>query len=174
MAVSESGTAHADGCTCTRCVGFAPGNDLAVRHGALRADAVIAAEPRTKAILAWIEETAVVGAPCDHMTELRLAIVYRRIELATSALDESDRAAGDRPVASYAGGKDWLPSLRADLDRWMSRATTLERELGRTPLSRAKLGLDLAATKRELSVIEYYEARERAGLPLFEDEETVE
>ena len=52
MAVSEAETTHGDGCACTRCVGFQPGNGVAVRHGALRADAVIAAEPRTKEILA--------------------------------------------------------------------------------------------------------------------------
>jgi hypothetical protein len=44
-------------------------------------------------------------------------------------------------------------------------------ELGLTPRSAAALGLDLARGERELSVLEYYEQRERAGLPLFEGEE---
>jgi hypothetical protein len=106
---------------------FEHGNEIAVTHGALRADAVIAAEPRTMELLAWMEETAVVGAPCDHMTELRLAIVYRRIELATAVLEESDRAAGDRPVASYAG----VP--------WRARSRRLVRPR-RRPRSRGRVG----------------------------------
>jgi hypothetical protein len=44
-------------------------------------------------------------------------------------------------------------------------------ELGLTPRSAAALGVDLVRGERELSVIEYYEARERAGLPLPDDEE---
>lgn len=44
-------------------------------------------------------------------------------------------------------------------------------DLGLTPRSAAALGLDLARGERELSVLEYYEQRERAGLPLFEGEE---
>jgi hypothetical protein len=42
-------------------------------------------------------------------------------------------------------------------------------ELGLTPRSAAALGLDLARGERELSVLEYYEQRERAGLPLFDE-----
>lgn len=153
MAVAEVATSeHGDDCACTRCAGFALGNDLAVRHGAHRADPVIASEPRTLEFLEWIEETQPVAAPCDRMVMVRLAITYRRIELAQNAITEADRNIGDKPIAAYAAAKEWLPSLRADLDRWMSRATSLERELGRTPASRAKLGLDLAATKRMLGV----------------------
>ena len=44
-------------------------------------------------------------------------------------------------------------------------------ELGLTPRSSAALGLDLARGERELSVLEYYEQRERAGLPPFDDQE---
>jgi chorismate mutase len=66
--------------------------------------------------------------------------------------------------------KEWLRSLRADLDRWMSRATSLERELGRTPASRARLGLDIALAKRAFSIVEYARAREEAGLPLYDDD----
>jgi hypothetical protein len=47
-------------------------------------------------------------------------------------------------------------------------------ELGLTPRSAAALGVDLARGERELSVIEYYEARERAGLPLYDNEEAAE
>jgi hypothetical protein len=42
-------------------------------------------------------------------------------------------------------------------------------ELGLTPRSSA--ALDLARGERELSVLEYYEQRERAGLPPFDDPE---
>lgn len=47
-------------------------------------------------------------------------------------------------------------------------------ELGLTPRSAASLGLDLARGERELSVLEYYEQRERAGLPLFDNQEADE
>ena len=137
---------------------FAPGNDFAVTHGAYRGDLVLTTEPRTQEILDWIEETQPVSAPCDRLTMLRLAVVYRRTELAVAALDEADRLAEGKPVASYAVGTEWLPRLRADLDRWMSRATSLERELGRTPASRARLGLDIASARRAMTVVELHEA----------------
>ena len=120
---------HGESCGCHRCVGARPGNQLARKHGAYRADIVVAAEPRTEEYLDWIRETRPIGAPCDEMCELRLAIVYWRSEQAVAAITEADEAVGDRPIASYAGGKTWLPQLRADLDRWMARATSLEREL---------------------------------------------
>jgi hypothetical protein len=137
---------------------FPPGNQAALTHGSYQADIVITTEPRTLEIFAWIEETQPVSAPCDRLTKLRLAVVYRRSELAVAAIDEADRLTAERPIAAYAVEKEWMPRLRADLDRWMSRATSLERELGRTPASRARLGLDIASARRAMTVVDLHEA----------------
>ena len=85
-------------------------------------------------------------------------------ENSTSAL--SQRLAGDEPTLAPD-----LSRLRQDLRAWIGLARRLANDLGLTPTSRAKLGLDIAATQRTLSVIEYYQQREAAGLPLFEDED---
>ena len=81
-----------------------------------------------------------------------------------------------RPVL-LGGGKEGedlgpgLQRLREDLRRWINTARGLAADLGLTPTSRARLGLDIAATARTLSVIDYYQAREAAGLPLYDDED---
>ena len=53
------------------------------------------------------------------------------------------------------------------LERQISRDLA---ELGMTPRSAAALGVDVVTAQRAMSIVEYYAARERAGLPVHDDE----
>jgi hypothetical protein len=56
----------------------------------------------------------------------------------------------------------------AKLERQISRDLV---ELGMTPRSAAALGVDVATRERAFSIVEYYRAREAAGLPDHDDED---
>jgi len=56
----------------------------------------------------------------------------------------------------------------AKLERQIARDLA---ELGMTPRSAAALGVDVASRERALSIVEYYRARQDAGLPVFDDDE---
>ena len=56
----------------------------------------------------------------------------------------------------------------AKLERQIARDLA---ELGMTPRSALALGVDAAARERALSVVEYYRARELAGLPAHDDDD---
>jgi hypothetical protein len=137
---------------------FEPGNLAAAKHGAHVADVRLVKEPRTAEIADWVRRTQPVFAPCDDGAVMRLALVYRRLELSAAALDEIDRHVSERPGAVYTEKAAWLARLREDHDRWLSRAGKIEAELGRTPASRAKLGLHLALGRRALTLVELHEA----------------
>jgi hypothetical protein len=77
-----------------------------------------------------------------------LALVYRRIELSAAALEVADRELADRRLAAYRDGASFLARLREDHRAWLRVAGRIEEELGRTPLSRSKLGLNVAAAQR--------------------------
>ena len=141
-----------------RCQGFAEGNTVAIRHGARRGDLALSREPRVAELVEQIAATQPVSHAADEGAYWRLALAYRRAELSAKALDAADRELGEHPLAAYRDGADFLARLREDHARWLRLAGKIEEELGRTPTSRAKLGLDIAATRRQLSVIDYYEA----------------
>ena len=135
---------------------FEPGNGAAVKHGAY-ADLRLSTDPRVAEFVAFIFDTQPVAAPCDAGAVWRLALCYRRLELSATALDEADRASASSPVGAYADSAQWLGRLRGDHDRWLSRAASIEAELGRTPASRAKLGLDVALARRALTVVDLHQ-----------------
>jgi hypothetical protein len=143
---------HDCGGTCTRCTGFQPGNELARRHGRWVSDARLSEDPQVAAYEQEIAETQPIGHPADAGAIWRLALCYRRVEFAAAALAEADAATEGRPMAHFVGGPvaEAVDRMKADLDRWLARASKLEAELGRTPSSRAKLGLHLAMTGRAL------------------------
>jgi hypothetical protein len=144
--------AHGPDCLCTRCAGFQPGNELARRHGRWVSDVRLSQDDRVAEHAERIEETQPIGHPADAGAIWRLALCYRRVEFAAAALAEADAATEGRPMAHFAGGPvaEAVDRMKADLDRWLARASKLEAELGRTPSSRAKLGLHLAMTGRAL------------------------
>ena len=134
------------------------GNTLAVKHGSYVSEVRLSEDPRVRELLDFILETQPVSHPCDAGAAWRLAMVYRRLEISDAALVEADRAAAEHPTAAYADKSAWLDRLRADHDRWQSRAGKIEDQLGRNPAARAKLGLHLATARRALTVVELHEA----------------
>ena len=130
-------------------VRFEVGNAVATRHGSYSRDFNLSSEPRVIELAELIRETQPVSHPCDEGAIWRLALVYRRIELSAVALDRADEVAAEE-------GSEWQARLRDDHDRWIGRAGRIEAELGRTPTSRAKLGLRLALGHRAMSIVELH------------------
>jgi hypothetical protein len=149
---------------CVRCQGFVEGNTVALRHGARRGDLALSREPRVAELVEEIAATQPVSHPADEGACWRLALAYRRAELSARALDAADRELAEHPLAAYRDGADFLARLRQDHAMWLRLAGKIEEELGRTPTSRAKLGLHIAQTENTLAQLaaEGREARARA------------
>ncbi len=167
---AQSGTAT--DCDCVRCRGFAPGNSFSLRHGGY---SLAGLSDRVSEIADAIRPTLPAYSVADEPVLLLLSTTLARIERAIAALETVDE--NSSPLGQYLGASDGpnlapdLARLRQDLRAWIGLARRLANDLGLTPTSRARLGLDIAATQRTLSVIDYYQQREAAGLPLFEDED---
>jgi hypothetical protein len=150
---------------------FENGNQVARKHGGY---GLLGIGDRATEIADEVRPTMPAYAPADEPVLLLLATTLARIERANQAIEVVD-ANATSALSEYLAGDEPtiapdLSRLRQDLRGWIGLARRLANDLGLTPTSRAKLGLDIAATRRELSVIDYYEARERAGLPLHDDE----
>jgi hypothetical protein len=123
--------------------GAEPGNRLAVTHGGKATP-----EPRRQAALeAQICDALPVrdadgGAPAHDMVAVRLlAITLVRLESVVRYVTKHGQLTrAGRP----------LPALAVE-DKLIGRAQRLAAELGMTPTSRAKLGLDLAHTEASLA-----------------------
>jgi hypothetical protein len=61
--------------------------------------------------------------------------------------------------------------LAADARAWVKTASRLLDQLGMSPTSRARLGLDISATQRSLSIIDYYQAKELERLERGDDDD---
>jgi hypothetical protein len=161
---------HGDGCSCVRCRGFEagnelgrrfePGNDASRRHGSYAKEATLSRDPRVVELADWIRGTQPVVHAADEGAITRLALVYRRLELSAAALDQADRQLAGHPLAHYNDDAGFLERLREDHARWLRTAGAIEAELGRTPASRAKLGLHVAMTRRALTIVELHEEDE--------------
>jgi hypothetical protein len=134
-----------------------------VKHGARRSDLALSREPRVVELVEMIRESQPVDHPADAGACTRLALVYRRIEAATAALDQADADFADSPLAAFRDGADFHERLREDLSRWIRLASKIETELGRTPTSRAKLGLHIALGSRTLTVLDLHAEVEEAS-----------
>ena len=75
-----------------------------------------------------------------------LALTFGRIERGDRAVVEAEERGDDETVAR----------LRADLRGWVNSAVRLLDALGMTPTARARLGLDVAMTRRALTVMELH------------------
>ncbi len=146
MANASHGTsAHLDGCTCARCVGFEPGNALALRHGAY---STVYLGKRAAQLAAEVRDTAPVYEECDEPTVRLLALTLARVEAATRASDRLDELAdGGSPLAPYQS--EMYGRLRQDLRGWIGTAIRLAAELGLTPLARGRLDVSVAQIQTE-------------------------
>lgn len=126
---------------------FERDNTAALKSGAYVATWRLSEEVEEKS--AWLREIAPVFTPADEPVVTLFAVTLCRIEKATVALDDADAAS--------------LETLRRDLRSWIGLARRLASDLGMTPASRARLGLDLALTQRALTVVDLHAAAEDEG-----------
>jgi hypothetical protein len=126
---------HGPSCSCTRCVGFQPGNEfrfkpgheLSTRHGAY---ARVALSERAAGTAEELRQLVVVYDPADEPALQTFAFVVEQMKAAAKALeDEDDRAARLR--------------LSQDARGWALAGLRFAEQFGMTPRSRAALGLDL-------------------------------
>ena len=142
---SHGPSAHDSNCRCPRCIGyqegnewaFKPGHELSIRHGAKVALERISAE--ANAVADDIRSVLPVYHPADEVAVRALSIVLVRIERAERALSARD-AGESLPSGKTVEGDTLERSLRS----WLSVAERYLAQLGMTPGSRARLGLDLA------------------------------
>lgn len=151
---------------------FQPGHQMSRKHGGY---SLLGIGDRAEEICDQIRPTLPVYSPADETILQLLGVTCARIERASEAVAAVDEQA--TPLGAYLAGKDGpdlassLQRLRQDLRAWIGLARRLSADLGLSPRSRAALGLDIAATRRNLSVIDYYAQREAQGLPLHDDDD---
>jgi hypothetical protein len=89
-----------------------------------------------------------------------VAAALARFERATAALAQLDAATGQELGAYLSPQASAIEWIRHDQVRYLNAARKLAADLGLNPTARLRMGLDLAMTRRTLSVIDYYSARE--------------
>jgi hypothetical protein len=157
---AKGASKHTAACDCKKCRGlrgasdgvpFEFGHELSTTHGAYSASSRLANDPRTREIADEIAAVAPVYEPADTVTFDLLAITLRRIQLANAAVERADANGSAAPVAK---------ALRDDLRGWIRLARSLAGDLGLTPAARARMGLDVALTRRALSVFDLHGGEE--------------
>lgn len=148
MASAGNGaSAHGDGCGCVRCTGFQPGNehrvepgnDLATKTGAYAS--IVKLTPEIDQVAGALEELVPVASRSDRPTISLLATALVRISRAEQAIADAE---GRRDY-------DGASSIRSSQRRWVNTAGRLADQLGLSPSSRVRLGLDLALGYRALA-----------------------
>lgn len=159
--VEPAATSHGAECGCSRCLGFTAGNTVAEKHGSYASDLSLSKDKRVGELFESIRATQPVWSECDAGSAWRLALVYRRLELSAAALETADGIVAEMvggALSGYQARTDWLDRLRADHDRWLNAAGKIEAALGRTPASRAKLGMHIATARRSWTLSELHAA----------------
>jgi hypothetical protein len=128
---------------------FENGNQAARTHGGY---SLLGIGDRATEIADDIRPTLPAYAAADEPVLLLLATTLARIERANAAIEAVDAAS--EPLGGYLAARDSptlapdLSRLRSDLRSWINTARRLANDLGLTPTSRARLGLDLVAAQR--------------------------
>jgi len=118
---------------------FESGNLAALQHGVYSPRKV---DPLVIEILALVEPTVTWWQPADRLTALAWARAEAQCQLLTEYLMAAAELAGDGVGDLDA---DRVKSAYLLLHRAESRAESLRSKLGLDPLSRARLGRDVAA-----------------------------
>ncbi len=125
---------------------FLPGHTASVTHGAR---AIVKLGPRVEALADNLRPSVPAYAPSDEVALRLLCLALARLEATAIAL--------------AAAGPDEHQRLRADERGWANSARNALSDLGMTPASRARLGLDLHRSASLAGEIEAaLAARERA------------
>jgi hypothetical protein len=127
---AKGASKHTADCTCTRCRGFQPGHTLSLKHGAR---SVVALGPRVDELAGDLCPLVPAYTASDEPAVRLLAMTLARLERAEAALEQA--------------APDELGRLRQDALGWANAARRLLNDLGMTPTSRARLGLDVARTQ---------------------------
>jgi hypothetical protein len=143
--------------------GAVDGRPFPVKHGAY---SMLRISARAKEIAVELRELVPLASPADSACIDALSVVLAQLETASLALavrqrGEVDALAGNGSLAPDQ--RDDLRRLSADARGWALAAARFFDMLGLSPSSRVKLGLDIANTRRSLSLIEYWEMRGREG-----------
>jgi hypothetical protein len=144
-------TSHGQGCSCQRCVGFERGNTAAVKSGA-RAKLMLV--PRAEALADALREVVPVGAPADEPAISMYGMAAAQAEAAGIWL--ATMQAKDRRGELSAEERETMRRLGQDTRSWINTVMKTLDALGCTPTSRARLGLDIAATRRQLTFVEMH------------------
>jgi hypothetical protein len=147
---ANGASSHGADCSCTRCVGFQRGHEITLGHGAY---AVVKLGPRVDELAGELRELVPTYAASDEPAVRLLALTLARLERAEEALEQAEPAD--------------LGRLRQDALGWANAARRLLNDLGMTPTSRARLGLDLTRAKGEAlraHVAERYGEQDGAAL----------
>jgi hypothetical protein len=143
---------------------------VARKHGSYVSRLRLAEDERTRELAQAIRETQPVAHPADEGTIARLALVYVRLERSKAALDRADEALAENPLSLYRDETSWLSRLRDDHARWHREAGRIEAELGRSPASRARLGLHIASARKAITLADLHEAAALEAQAVEEDE----
>jgi hypothetical protein len=122
-------------------------NSAATKHGAY---STLRVGPRAAELADEIREAMPLRSPADEATLRLLALALARVEAASAALDRVDQNSASELSPYMIESAPQLGRLREDLRSWLSTAAKLAASLGLTPVSRAKLGLNVAMTERAL------------------------
>lgn len=143
---------------------FEPGNLAAKTHGAW-SDRLV--DPLAQEIIAEMTPVVTWWTPADMPTVAAWARTEARIQLITSWLGEQGGDLHDREVPLGASGHT-LTELGAvqpaaqHLSKLEARAESLRSKLGLDPLSRARLGKDVAGAQVDMARLMADEAARRA------------
>lgn len=151
---------------------FEKGNTLQLRHGAY---STLHLAPRAGELADELRAVVPAFSPADEPMVRLLAVTLARIERAAVAIDKVDDAAEGNELSTYLGSSaDALRRLREDLRGWINTARRLANDLGMTPTSRARLGLDVARTEETLASYLERRGRETVDVEAREDEADAE
>lgn len=141
---------------------FEKGNQVARKHGGY---SLLSLGDRASEIADEIRPTLPAYAPADEPTLLLFATTLARVERASAAIALVDENSTS-PLSEYLAADEPtlapnLSALRNDLRSWINTARRLANDLGLTPTSRARLGLDIAAAQKMLGadLVERYGGR---------------
>jgi hypothetical protein len=126
---------------------FEKGNTAGEKYGAYSNSLEFG--ERAEQIVEELRPTLPLYHPADEPALALLGATMTRVERATRAINEVDAALGEKGLNAYLGANaDRLDRLRQDLRGWIGTTVRLMQELGMTPASRARLGLDIALAER--------------------------
>ena len=144
---AKGASKHGPGCGCARCAGFQSGHELSLRHGAYAG--VVRLAPRASEIADDLRPLVPVYTDSDEPTVRLLALAFARLERAGAALDEVDARTSRDLVPYTIADAAKLQRLRQDALGWLNAARRLANDLGLTPTSRARLGLNVVRAHAE-------------------------